>query len=229
MAMTPCGSQSRSTTTPQCARALVEAAGLNAAGWEARQRARDVANVERFGMSPKRFPTSCVEALEELGHNSAAAIPWDLRDAVWNAAESVFARAAPLVDGARAVLAELHQAYALALVTKGDADVQAKRIADSRLRDYFAVIDVVPHKDADTFRHVRATLSAEEIPCWSVGNSLSSDVLPAIRAGLGAVWVDAHVWEYEQRAEAVPEGVLIASSLREIPSLLRRTRTANAN
>ena len=34
---------------------------------------------------------------------------------------------------------------------------------------------------------------------WSVGNSLASDINPALRIGMRAIWIDAPVWEYERR------------------------------
>src|SRR3712207_5887306 len=46
----------------QDARFVVENEGLDGARWEELQRRLDVANVARFGLSAKRFPTSCREA-----------------------------------------------------------------------------------------------------------------------------------------------------------------------
>ncbi len=56
---------------------------------------------------------------------------------------------------------------------------------------------------------------------WSVGNSLGSDILPALSCGLLAIWIPAHVWEHEQHGEdplPTPRATLL-SSLREVPSL----------
>lgn len=38
----------------------------------------------------------------------------------------------------------------------------------------------------------------------TVGNSMRSDVLPSIAAGVAPVWIDAHVWEYERGHNATP-------------------------
>ena len=54
-----------------------------------------------------------------------------------------------------------------------------------------------------------------------VGNSVRSDVLPALAAGLKVIWIDAHVWEYERaQRDLVDDRVIAASELEEIPGLI---------
>ena len=54
-----------------------------------------------------------------------------------------------------------------------------------------------------------------------VGNSIRSDILPAIEAGLRVVWIGAHVWEYERAYDhAVPDGVIAVSDLADVPALI---------
>src|ERR1700722_1035885 len=48
------------------ARRIVSDAGIDGAAWEERERQIDVRNVAKFGFSTTRFPTSCVQAYEEL-------------------------------------------------------------------------------------------------------------------------------------------------------------------
>src|SRR5205823_6619790 len=107
-------------------------------------------------------------------------------------------REAPL-DGARDALLHLRARGAkLALLTKGDLDVQRRRIARSGIADMFDVIHIVGEKLTAAFRNIVADLKVEPKDAWSVGNSIRSDILPAVDAGLRAVWIDAHVWEHER-------------------------------
>ena len=203
---------------------VVAAAGFDADAWDAQQRTIDVANVTRFGLSAVRFPTSCVEALDAIARAAGVATPAAARQDVWDAASAVFTAVAPLVPGAQETLRTLAARYRLALLTKGDEQVQRRRIAASGLAEHFGVVRVVATKDAGAFRDVQAALGAAT--CWSVGNSLSSDVVPALEAGMKAIWLDAHVWEYERRTTVVPDGVLVAASLRDVPRLLREAVAA---
>ena len=180
----------------EAARAEVDAAGLDGAAWDEAQRRIDVANVARLGHQASRFPTSSVEALAEVARGG---VEKALEDAVWTAAASVFEAVAPLRDHADTVLDCLvAQGFRLALLTKGDRQVQVHRIETSGLARRFDVIEIVEHKAAADFRRVAATLDVEVNEVVSVGNSIRSDVLPSLEAGLHALWLPAYVWDYER-------------------------------
>jgi putative hydrolase of the HAD superfamily len=202
------------------ARAAVEAAGFDGAVWEEAQRRIDVANVARLGHDASRFPTSSVEALAEV--TEGAAERW-LQDRVWTAAESVFRSVAPLRENVDAVLDELvTRGFRLALLTKGDQDVQTFRLATSGLARRFEVIEIVEHKDATDFSRLAAKLDLGPDAVVSVGNSIRSDVLPSLRAGIRALWLPAYVWDYERsHDDTVLEDVHQLDDLQEVPLLLR--------
>ncbi len=201
------------------ARALVEAAGLDGRAWEAAQRRIDLANVARFGHQATRFPTSSVEALAEIAGGTIAR---QLQAAVWTAAASVFETVAPLRDHADLVLDELTaRGFRLALLTKGDREVQTHRIDTSGLAGHFEVIEIVDHKTAADFRRVAATLEVEVAGVVSIGNSIRSDVLPSLEAGIRALWLPAYVWDYERSHDTSElTGVHQLTDLRDALQLL---------
>jgi putative hydrolase of the HAD superfamily len=181
------------------ARTEVARAGLDGDEWERLERRFDVENVAHFGFSIERFPTSCVQAYEAVAHHCNVPANPDIRERVRAAASAVFGQDPPLVPGAREVLRRLRARGAkLALLTKGDRDLQARRVERSGIADLFEVIRIVSEKPPDEFRDIVAKMEVEPKYAWSVGNSVRSDILPAIEAGLRAVWVDAHVWEHER-------------------------------
>jgi putative hydrolase of the HAD superfamily len=133
----------------------------------------------------------------------------------------VFHTAAPLAVGARQALEQLERHYALYLLTQGDAGVQQKRVADSGLSQFFGGIFITPKKSAAVLRAVVRDLGIEPISAVVIGNSVVSDINPALEAGLSAVWIDAHVWEHERRSQvARGERVAVASSLTDLPGTL---------
>lgn len=204
--------------------AVVAAAGFSAGAWEHLERRIDVENVVTMGHSAERFPTSCVQAYGELCHREGARPDPEVAEGVRTAARSVFERVAPVVPGARETIGRLRANGArLALMTKGDAAVQARRVASSGLGEMFDVVEIVREKSPEAIGAVVAALGVEVEDAWMVGNSLRSDVLPALEAGLHAVWVDAHVWEYERADDhLVSEQVITARCLAEIPDLIAR-------
>ena len=54
-----------------------------------------------------------------------------------------------------------------------------------------------------------------------VGNSLRSDIDPARRCGVKAIWIDAHVWEYEQKdVDQAGEGIWRATRITEVIDII---------
>jgi putative hydrolase of the HAD superfamily len=119
--------------------------------------------------------------------------------------------------------------YRLGLLTKGDPHVQQKRIAESNLANFFDAISIVNLKSRDSFRDVVDQLGGTPLSTWSIGNSLKSDILPALSAGLRAIWLDAHVWEYERDHTCVPPSEVVrAAALSEaIDAILSRKHAPN--
>jgi putative hydrolase of the HAD superfamily len=205
------------------ARAIVAACGLDPERWESLERQIDVENVALLGYSPERFPTSCVQAYEAVvgsGQPADAATAERIRAA----ARSVFERDPPLLPGALETLSMLRaRDIRLALLTKGDHEVQLRRIASSGLAALFDVIEIVPEKSPETIRLVTATLGVKPASAWMVGNSMRSDVLPALAAGLHAIWIDAHVWEHERTHDhLVDDRVVVASTLTDILEVIKK-------
>ena len=90
------------------------------------------------------------------------------------------------------------------------------------LEPFFRLVDVVEEKDATSFRRVLGNLDAAASDAWSVGNSVRSDISPALAAGMHAVWVDAYVWAHERadRRSIEHPDLRVAANLRQVPSLI---------
>lgn len=204
------------------AAAVVAGSGLDAGKWEALERRIDVDNVATLGYSTDRFPTSCVQAYEDLCRSEGRTPDSFVSERVRQAARTVFDRDPPVVSGTRDMLTYLRKrGIRLALLTKGDSEVQARRIESSGLRELFDVVQIVQEKSPAAIRAVVAALGVDVGSVWMVGNSIRSDVLPAIAAGLRAVWVAAHVWEYERAYDhLVDHRVTTVSSIADIPALI---------
>jgi putative hydrolase of the HAD superfamily len=200
---------------------VVKRAGLDPVRWEVLERRIDVENVERFGVSALRFPTSCLTAYQvlasETGHSPDPAVA----AGVLSAAETVFTMPATPADGVEEVLERLRTAFELALLTKGDSWVQRKRIDDAGLASEFATIRIVPEKGEPEFRDLLEDFGVDPGQGWSVGNSLASDINPALRVGMTAIWIDAHVWEHERREPVPVRGhMIVCPSLKAVPDLI---------
>jgi putative hydrolase of the HAD superfamily len=206
------------------ARAIVAASGLDGNEWERLERQIDIDNVPLLGYSMRRFPTSCVQAYEQICHRSGVLPDPSVSALVTEAAESVFARSPAVLPGAHETLAKLRaRGVRLALLTKGDPVVQHRRVGQTGLSQFFDVIEIVPEKSPQVILEVTAWLSVDRSHTWMVGNSVRSDILPALEAGLHAIWIDSHVWEHERTHDhLVDERVITAAKLDQIPEIVAR-------
>ena len=206
------------------ARLLVSQCGLDGGRWEERERILDVQNVAKLQYSKQRFPSSCVEAYEELCRQEGRPVDGRTVEEIGRTARSVFEKDPPLVPGVRETLSLLRSGgFRLALLTKGDHDLQSRRIEQSGLREFFHIVRIVPEKSPEIIREVVAALGVDAASAWMVGNSMRSDVVPAVDAGLRAVRIPAHVWEHERTHDHLThEGVITTSHLVDVPALISR-------
>jgi putative hydrolase of the HAD superfamily len=113
-----------------------------------------------------------------------------------------------LLPGVAETLKELATRHRLILMTKGDQAEQADKLARSGLADYFTAVEIVAEKDPPTYRAVMERHELAPHTSWMIGNSIKSDINPALAAGLHAVYLfhkDTWVLEHAELA-ATPEG-----------------------
>ena len=116
-------------------------------------------------------------------------------------------------------LDQLGSRHSLFLLTKGDPDEQQRKIDASDVSHHFLDIHIVAEKDVDTYHSVTSQHDLDPARTWMIGNSPKSDILPARRAGLNAVFIpNDNTWVLE-RDELDPDdaGVL---HLRQFGELL---------
>jgi putative hydrolase of the HAD superfamily len=109
------------------------------------------------------------------------------------------------LSGVEAALADLSADYRLILITKGDLLHQEQKLAASGLGELFAQVEIVSEKDATTYERVFArhgTGAAQAVMC---GNSMRSDILPALEAGAYAAHVPYPLTWAHEMADA-PQG-----------------------
>lgn len=104
-----------------------------------------------------------------------------------------------LIPGVAATLDDLGTRHDLLLMTKGDAEEQQRKIDASNLADHFQATHIVAEKDTGAYRWVVEEHTLSPASTWMIGNSPKSDILPARRAGLNAVFIpNENTWVLER-------------------------------
>ncbi|TJW28769.1 MAG: HAD family hydrolase, partial [Mesorhizobium sp.] len=83
---------------------------------------------------------------------------------------------------ARETVEKLADAYRLVLITKGDLFDQERKLAQSGLGDLFDAVEIVSDKSPATYISIFGRHGDGAEKSMMVGNSLKSDVVPAIEA-----------------------------------------------
>ena len=176
-------------------------------------------NLRFYGFGVKGFTLSMIETAVEVtnGQVSASVIAEILsygRQMLQNPVETL--------PHARETLDALAGRYRILLITKGDLFDQERKLAQSGLGNYFSAVEIVSDKTPSVYERIFTRHGDGPARAVMVGNSLKSDVVPAIRAGSWGVYVPhdlTWVLEHEEAPEADPRFRRIAD-LGQLPALL---------
>lgn len=182
------------------------------------QRERDKQLHREMGYSRKRFPLSFTQtALHYLAAGD------DRIEAVHRLGDSVFEQAAIPADDVDEVLSALAKSFRLALLTAGDREVQQLRLEHFGRKHHFSEVRIVERKDAATIAAFAADIDAAPSRTWMVGDSLKSDIVPAVEAGLNAIHLDVANWhEVEGAGSSLPDRARVARTLKEAAEIILR-------
>src|SRR5260370_24682298 len=73
--------------------------------------------------------------------------------------------------------------------TKGEPADQAAKVERSGLQGFFEFIEIVPEKDPETYGGLAHKHKIVKTHGWMIGNSPRSDINPAMKIGLNAVYI----------------------------------------
>jgi putative hydrolase of the HAD superfamily len=182
---------------------------------EARLAETEQRNLRLYGYGVKGFTLSMIETAMELCDGGA---PPEVVREIMAAGREMLAHPVETLPGVDETLAELSERYRLVLITKGDLMDQERKLAASGLGDLFAAVEIVSEKDQNTYERVFARHGTGAAEAVMAGNSMKSDVLPAIAAGAFGVHIPYHVTWAHELADA-PEGHARYVSLGRIAEL----------
>jgi putative hydrolase of the HAD superfamily len=125
-----------------------------------------------------------------------------------------------IMEGVPETLAYLAKHNRLILLTKGEPAEQAAKVERSGLQTYFDAIEIVVEKSNEVYERMIEQFKIVKTHGWMVGNSPRSDINPAMRSGLNAVFIPhSATWELEKcEIESGAGKLLILSAFRDLRS-----------
>lgn len=161
-------------------------------------------NLRHFGYGIKGFVLSMIETAIEITNGQVNAN--DIQQLITFGRAMLDAQI-ELLPGVQETVEALADTYKLMLLTKGDLFDQETKLARSGLGEHFSAIEIVSEKDVRMYLAIMHKHGVQPDRFLMVGNSLKSDVLPALQAGAAAAYVPHELtWVHEQIDEKLLEG-----------------------
>ena len=159
-------------------------------------------NLALYGFGIKGFTLSMIETAIEVTQGRA---PASVIQAILDAGREMLTHPFETLPMVGETLEALAGDYRLVLITKGDLFDQERKLAASGLGELFDAVEIVSDKTPDTYRRIFARHGDGAGRAMMVGNSLKSDVVPALEAGGWGVFVPHELtWVLEHGPE--PQG-----------------------
>ena len=181
-------------------------------------------NLAHYGFGIKGFTLSMIETAVEI---TEGRVPASIIGEILETGREMLAHPVETLPHVAETLERLAGDYRIVLITKGDLFDQERKLAQSGLGDHFDAVEIVSDKTAATYERVFTRHGDGADRSMMVGNSLKSDVVPALKAGSWGVFVPhplTWVLEHLDAPDGDPRFREIAH-LGELPELVGQLNT----
>ena len=128
----------------------------------------------------------------------------------------------PVFPGVNETLKMLNKTFELYVLTKGNISEQQKKVDRSGLKKYFKKAYVVLEKNDETYISIMNENNWKHIECCMIGNSPKSDINPALRCGMYAIFIPyPYTWKLDNEELIKDHSNLYeVKDITQIPQLL---------
>lgn len=181
-------------------------------------------NIGRYGFGIKGFMLSMIETAIEVTDRR---VPASVISEILAAGQDMLNHPIHLLPHAQKAVETLADSHRIVLITKGDLLDQERKLAQSGLGDLFHGVEIVSHKTPAIYASAFTRHGTGPASAMMVGNSMKSDVVPAIEAGaFGAYVPHGLTWELEHadapdthpRFREIPDLSALPALIEEIES-----------
>jgi putative hydrolase of the HAD superfamily len=178
-------------------------------------------NMADLGYGCKAFTISIVEtALRVAGDHLSSQ---QLSDLLSHSKSLLHLPATPLPEVEETLQRLQAYPYRLVVFTKGELQDQENKLHRSGLAKYFSHVEITSNKTEVEFQQLCEHLGILPFQLLMVGNSLKSDIAPALTIGASAIHIPFHVtWQLEHSEDIEHERLEKITHFNEIITILNR-------
>jgi putative hydrolase of the HAD superfamily len=176
-------------------------------------------NMADLGYGCKAFTISIIEtALRVAGDHLSTE---QLSDLLSHSKSLLHLPATPLPEVEETLQRLQAYHYRLVVFTKGELQDQENKLHRSGLARYFSHVEITSNKTEQEFQQLCEHLGILPFQLLMVGNSLKSDIAPALTIGASAIHIPFHVtWQLEHSEDIEHERLVKITHFNEILQIL---------
>ena len=179
-------------------------------------------NMTDLGYGCKAFTISIMETAIRVGGDHLSAE--QLADLLSHSKSLLHLPATPLPEVEETLQRLQHSPYRLVVFTKGELQDQENKLKRSGLQKYFSHVEITSDKTEREFRQLCGHLGIQPEELLMVGNSLKSDIAPALAIGAQAIHIPFHVtWQLEHFEDIEHPRLTKIAHFNEILSIIYAT------
>ncbi|PLT33909.1 HAD family hydrolase [Bacillus sp. V5-8f] len=187
----------------------------------------DIKSIAEYGLNSSRFPESLVSTYTFFSEKHQQKIEKEKIDTVRKIGQQVFEIEVQPFPYMYEVLNELkEEGHNLYMYTGGDKENQTRKIVQLELEAYFGKkVFIYEHKNTEALKEVLQIINADPKTTWMIGNSLKTDIKPALENGIHAIHIPSELeWSYNNiKIDIEPKGELLTvNSLIQLPAIFRK-------
>ena len=176
-------------------------------------------NMADLGYGCKAFTISIIEtALRVAGDHLSAE---ELSDLLSHSKSLLHLPATPLPEVEETLQRLQAWPYRMVVFTKGELQDQENKLHRSGLAKYFSHLEITSNKTEKEFQQLCEHLDILPSHLLMIGNSLKSDIAPALNIGASAIHIPFHVtWQLEHFEDIKHERLVKITHFNEIFKIL---------
>jgi putative hydrolase of the HAD superfamily len=186
----------------------------------------DVETVSSSGLASDNFPKSLIATYRFFSDKFGRLAAESEEDQLMVLGLSVYDQEIEAYPGMVETLDALKQdGHELYLYTGGDDRIQKRKIDQMKLDVYFDDrIFIRKHKNVEALEDILTSNKFDRKRTWMIGNSLRTDVLPAVTAGVNTIYLkQQNEWLYNliELQREMQQSVITITSIHEVPPVIR--------
>ncbi|CAM4204715.1 HAD hydrolase-like protein [Paenibacillus alkaliterrae] len=187
----------------------------------------DIAGVAVFGFKSEHFPQSFVDTYIHFSHLTGRKRSVSEKNFLWKLGLSVYEHdTEPYPNMEQTLFALAEAGHELHLYTGGEMPIQRRKIEKLQLERYFDTrIYIRRMKNNDSLEDILSNGLFNRELTWMIGNSIRTDVVPALTAGIHAIHMRApSEWEFNViQINVEPKGAFLTlDHLKDVPDAIHQ-------